>query len=174
MCGCLVALTYIKLNQYPPWNWHFSHLKIDGWKRILSFWGPTYFQALLLLVSGRVYVYIYIYMHYTGCLIGILISWFNNIIPTYLGSIINPHKKNHQQPTSFRVFGISGGTTFFCCPKKNGSSGRPWMIKGPGPWLPPRIRFLGGFVVLKFVGKNKPNQQVFHQRDGQKNPMKNS
>ena len=28
-------------------------LKMDGLKTILSFWGPAYFQGLLLLVSGR-------------------------------------------------------------------------------------------------------------------------
>ena len=33
-----------------------SHLKIDGWKTILSFWGPACFQELWLLVSGRVIV----------------------------------------------------------------------------------------------------------------------
>ena len=32
-----------------------SHLKMDGWKTILSFWGKkAYFQGLCLLVSGRV------------------------------------------------------------------------------------------------------------------------
>ena len=30
-----------------------SPLKMDGWKMILSFWGPAYFQVLLLLVSGK-------------------------------------------------------------------------------------------------------------------------
>ena len=30
-----------------------SHLKIDGWKTSLSFWGPAHFQVLCLLVSGR-------------------------------------------------------------------------------------------------------------------------
>ena len=28
--------------------------KMDGWKTIVSFWGPAYFQGLLLLVSWRV------------------------------------------------------------------------------------------------------------------------
>ena len=27
---------------------------MDGWNTIVSFWGPAYFQVLLLLVSGRV------------------------------------------------------------------------------------------------------------------------
>ena len=27
---------------------------MDGWNTIVSFWGPAYFQGLLLLVSGRV------------------------------------------------------------------------------------------------------------------------
>ena len=30
-------------------------LKLDGWKMILSFWGPAQFQGLLLLVSGSVH-----------------------------------------------------------------------------------------------------------------------
>ena len=29
-----------------------SHLKMDNWETILSFWGPAYFQGRLLLVSG--------------------------------------------------------------------------------------------------------------------------
>ena len=29
------------------------HLKIDGWKTILCFWGPGYFQGLLQLVLGK-------------------------------------------------------------------------------------------------------------------------
>ena len=32
----------------------FSHLKMDGWNTIVSFWGPAYFQVLKTLVSGRV------------------------------------------------------------------------------------------------------------------------
>ena len=32
----------------------FSPLKIDSWNTILSFWGPAYFQELVLLVLGRV------------------------------------------------------------------------------------------------------------------------
>ncbi len=31
-----------------------SHLKMDGWNTIVSFWGPAYFQALWLLVLGSV------------------------------------------------------------------------------------------------------------------------
>ena len=31
-----------------------SPLKMDGWNTIISYWGPAYFQGLLLLVSGRV------------------------------------------------------------------------------------------------------------------------
>ena len=31
-----------------------KHLKMDGWKTSLSYWGPAYFQRLLL-VSGRVH-----------------------------------------------------------------------------------------------------------------------
>ena len=31
-----------------------SQLKMDGWKTILSFWVPAYFQGLSLLVSGKV------------------------------------------------------------------------------------------------------------------------
>ena len=29
------------------------HLEMDGWKTIVSFWGPADFQGLLLLVSGE-------------------------------------------------------------------------------------------------------------------------
>ena len=36
---------------YPCWNWHFR----TCWNTIVSFWGPAYFQGLLLLVSGRVF-----------------------------------------------------------------------------------------------------------------------
>ena len=28
---------------YPPRNEHQKHLKMDGWKTIVSFWGPAYF-----------------------------------------------------------------------------------------------------------------------------------
>ncbi len=31
-----------------------SHLKMDAWNTIVSFWGPAYFQGRLLLVSGSV------------------------------------------------------------------------------------------------------------------------
>ena len=33
-----------------------SHLKMDGWKTSLSFWVSAYFQVLLLLVSGSVFM----------------------------------------------------------------------------------------------------------------------
>ena len=33
---------------------HSLHLKVGGWFRWISFWGPAYFQGLLLLVSGSV------------------------------------------------------------------------------------------------------------------------
>ena len=32
-----------------------SPLKMDGWKMILTFWGPSYFQGLLLLALGSGY-----------------------------------------------------------------------------------------------------------------------
>ena len=32
----------------------FSHLKMEGWKTILSFWVLAYFQVLLLFVLGSV------------------------------------------------------------------------------------------------------------------------
>ena len=38
-----------------PWNLLRKHVKMDGWKTILSLWGPPSFQVLLLLVSRRVY-----------------------------------------------------------------------------------------------------------------------
>ncbi len=34
----------------------FSPLKLDGWNTRPSFWGPAYFQGLLLLVSGSVVI----------------------------------------------------------------------------------------------------------------------
>ena len=37
-----------------------SHLKMDGWNTILSFWGPAYFPVRLLLVSGRVLTLTYL------------------------------------------------------------------------------------------------------------------
>ena len=42
-------------NELPLLKLTFSHLKMDGWNTIVSFWGPAYFQGLLLLVSGRVF-----------------------------------------------------------------------------------------------------------------------
>ncbi len=40
---------------YTPWKTNIFAPKMDGWKTILSFWGPAYFQQLSeLLVSGRV------------------------------------------------------------------------------------------------------------------------
>jgi len=33
----------------------FSHLKMDAWNTIVSFWGPAHFQGLWLSVSGRVF-----------------------------------------------------------------------------------------------------------------------
>ena len=46
-----------KLRRYldvPSLKLTFSHLKMDGWNTILSFWDFAYFQVRLLLVLGRV------------------------------------------------------------------------------------------------------------------------
>ncbi len=40
--------------EVPSLKLRFSPLKMDGWKMILSFWGPAYFQGLWLLVSESV------------------------------------------------------------------------------------------------------------------------
>ena len=44
------------VNALPETN--SSHLKMDGWNTIVSFWGPAYFQVRLLLVSGSVSYYL--------------------------------------------------------------------------------------------------------------------
>ena len=33
-----------------------SRLKMDGWKMIVSFWGPLFLAGAMLLVSGSVYI----------------------------------------------------------------------------------------------------------------------
>ena len=50
------AVEFLSRKQTPtlPEN-NSSPLKMDGWKAILSFWGPAYFQRLWLLVSGRLH-----------------------------------------------------------------------------------------------------------------------
>ena len=49
-----MILRPLSLLKLPSLKLTFSHLKMDGWNTILSFWGPPYFQGLWLLVSGRV------------------------------------------------------------------------------------------------------------------------
>ena len=41
-------------EKIPSLKLTFSHLKMDGWNAIVSFWGPAYFQGRLLLVLGSV------------------------------------------------------------------------------------------------------------------------
>ena len=50
-----------------------SHLKMDGWNTIVSFWGPAYFQGRLLLVSGRVFLF-----HSKVCKANKLASWIHS------------------------------------------------------------------------------------------------
>ena len=45
-----ICLPYLKLTY---------HLEIDGWKTILSFWGPAYFQGVMLVFGGCIYIYIW-------------------------------------------------------------------------------------------------------------------
>ena len=69
--------------------------------------------------------------------------------------VFHPHKKP-STTTSFRLFGISGAEHFLV-PKKRVV--RSSLTSHKGPCLPPRVRFFGGFLVLKFVGKNKPTNR---------------
>ena len=49
-----------------------SHLKMDGWNTIVSFWGPAYFQGLLLLVSGRVIFILFLFTRFfIGCFLSL-------------------------------------------------------------------------------------------------------
>ena len=64
-----------------------SHLKIDGWKTSLSFWGKRLFSGGALLVSGRLNVYKY-YLKINGFEDDIwVVAIFQGIgkdVPTYL------------------------------------------------------------------------------------------
>ena len=52
---CCFKESHLNWNLYAPWFITFSHLKMDGWKMILSFLGFCLFSgAKLLLVLGRV------------------------------------------------------------------------------------------------------------------------
>ena len=56
-CVGMEALTDLYRNSrrhIPSLKLTFSHLKMDGWNTILSYWVSAYFQGRLLLVSGRV------------------------------------------------------------------------------------------------------------------------
>ena len=48
-----VALLRPEVSKVVP-ETNSSHLEMDGWNTILSFWGPAYFQGLWLFVSGNV------------------------------------------------------------------------------------------------------------------------
>ena len=53
-CSSHLVINFLgKVCTLPETN--ISHLKMDGWNTILSFWGPVYFQRSLLLVSGNVF-----------------------------------------------------------------------------------------------------------------------
>ena len=43
----------VSLFLLPSLKLTFSHLKMDGWNTIVSFWDFSYFRVGLLLVSGR-------------------------------------------------------------------------------------------------------------------------
>ena len=39
------SLRFLEEKKVPPLKLTFSHLKMDGWNTIVSFWGPAYFQG---------------------------------------------------------------------------------------------------------------------------------
>ena len=51
---CGIVGFRISLFQLPSLKLTFSHLRMDGWNTILSYWVSAYAYVLLLLVSGRV------------------------------------------------------------------------------------------------------------------------
>ncbi len=97
---------------YPPWHLEFA--PENGWLEYDRFWGPAYFQVLLLLVSGRV-----VFWNFVCCellfLIGVLVGVNLLLSHTWWVIGLNLHVRKTRSNFKYKTTPPNGSKQNRCC-----------------------------------------------------------